>query len=518
MNSASNLRRVTCSIPILALVLWLDWERGGAAIITVGPGDSYSKIESANPGDEVVIAPGNYTFRVYLTKQAAATNPILIRAQDPGNRPVWDFGTTLVENAPGSYSAGDRGRGGWQFSGAHNYRLSGIVFRHARTISNNSAGIRYYNGTTNLYLKDCLFELNDNGLTGGTQNSEATVEFCEFNANGNTNASSSAPTHNLYVYGGVLAVRYCYVHDPVQGQNFHIRCRNATLEYNWFARAKSYEGDLMTDDDFSGAGPFSQTLTLRGNVIVQNASPQNNSQVIAIFNDGGLANLSLNVRALYNTFVGNGGSAAMVHVSNADGTQMTAEISDNIISGTTRPALIELAGAASVTGMNNWVKTNAIVGTPAGGNLTGSVTSAAPGFRNAAAKDYALATNSVCIGAADASVYGPAANEYYVNELTNRLRRVRDGARDIGALESTTTNPPVGPYDPEPRPDLKITPSGDNAMVSWPLFAADYQLDQSDLDSPVLWSPSAYAAATNAANISVTVPDRSGRSFFRLRR
>jgi len=84
--------------------------------------------------------------------------------------------------------------------------------------SRNSAGIRYYNGTTNLYVKDCLFVLNDDGLTGGTQESEAAVEFCEFNANGNTNASLASPTHIIYVYGGTLTMRYCYVHDSVQGQ------------------------------------------------------------------------------------------------------------------------------------------------------------------------------------------------------------------------------------------------------------------------------------------------------------
>lgn len=52
--------------------------------------------------------------------------------------------------APGSYTAGDRGRGGWQFSGAKNYCVSGIVFRNCHTASMNSAGVRYYNGTTNL--------------------------------------------------------------------------------------------------------------------------------------------------------------------------------------------------------------------------------------------------------------------------------------------------------------------------------------------------------------------------------
>ena len=375
---------------------WVGCSLAHATTINVTTNDNYTKIESAKAGDEVVIAPGKYAFRVYLTQQASVTNPIVIRALDPANPPVWDFTNTLVESAPGSYTAGDRGRGGWQFSGASGYRISGIVFRNCRTASFNSAGIRYYNGTTNLYIKDCVFHLDDDGLTGGTQESEATVEYCEFNACGNTNASTSSPTHNIYVYGGYLTLRYCYAHDPVQGQNFHIRCRNATLEYNWFARAHSYEGDLMTDDDFSGAGPFTQTMTLRGNVIVQNNSPLNNSQEIAIYNDAGLTNLTLNVRAVFNTFVGNGGSTAFVHVSNADHTHMNAELSDNIISGTTRPFLIEYAATGSVSGQNNWLPTGAILGP-----LTGTVQSAAPGFRNPAAQDYALTNTSVCINSGE---------------------------------------------------------------------------------------------------------------------
>lgn len=489
-----------------------------AATINVTTNDNYAKIEAANPGDEVIIAPGTYAFRVYLTKQAGVTNPIVIRALDPANPPVWDFGNTLVENAPGSYGAGDRGRGGWQFSGAKNYRLSGIVFRNCRTASFNSSAIRYYNTTTNLHLKDCVFHQNDNGLTGGTQNSQATVEFCEFNANGNTNASLSAPTHNIYVYGGDLLLRYCYVHDPVQGQNFHIRCRNATLEYNWFARANSYDGDLMTDDDFSGPGPFSQTMTLRGNVIVQKANPLNNSQIIAIYNDGGLANLTLNVRAYYNTFVGNGGNAAFIHVSNADGTPMNAELSNNIIFGTTRPALIENTSAASVTGVNNWIRTNAIVGTPTSGNLTGSIKSPAPGFRNAAAQDYTLTNGSVCIGAASAAVFGLPGREYFTNEVTNRQWRIRPAARDLGAFESTTTNSPVGPYAPEPRPRLGIAPATGNVIVSWQLFAQDFRLEQSALGSLTAWSNAPYSYVTSATALAVSVPPVGGGSLFRLRK
>jgi len=108
-----------------------------------------------------------------------------------------------------------------------------------------------------------VFRDNDNGLTGGSQDSEITVEYCEFDSNGNLSASASAPSHNIYIYGGTFTLRYSYAHDPIQGQNFHIRAHDAVIEYNWFSRAKSYAGDLMTDDDNDGSTAATQNMTLR---------------------------------------------------------------------------------------------------------------------------------------------------------------------------------------------------------------------------------------------------------------
>ncbi|HLH54957.1 MAG TPA: hypothetical protein VKY92_15205 [Verrucomicrobiae bacterium] len=488
----------------LCALLVLSSATSWAALINVTTNDNYTKIESAGPGDEVVIAGGTYRFRVYLTGQGSPTKPIVIRALDPAHPPVWDFGSTLVENAPGSYTAGDRGRGGWQFSGAANYTISGIVFKHCRTASFNSAGIRYYYGTTNLYIKDCVFIQNDNGLTGGTQYSQATVEFCEFNANGNTNASSSSPTHNIYVYGGDLTMRYCYVHDSVQGQNFHIRCSNSTLEYNWFARANNYDGDLMSDDDFSAggtSGPFSQTMVLRGNVFVQNKFPGNHSQVVALYNDAGLTKLTMNLRMLYNTFVGANTNSAFVHVSNADATQMNAEISDNIIYGTKVPLLIEDTNAATVIGSSNWLQTNATASP-----LTNSVKSADPGFRNVAAQDYTLASNSACIGAAGL-IYGLPGREYFQNEITNRQWRPRATARDIGAFESTTAGGVgVSPYAAVPAPQLGINSSNGNIRLLWSLYAQDFSLQQSPTLTPAFWTRPSILSSTNLNGVSAVAP------------
>ncbi len=430
---------------------------------------------------------------------------------------MWDFGTNLVDNAPGDYTAGDTARGAWQFSGAQGYTISGIVFMNCRNRAVNCSGIRYYETTTNLYIKSCLFVSNDVGITGGTQDSQVKIEFCEFNRNGNTKASSSAPTHNIYIYGGYLTMRYCYLHDSVQGQNFHIRCRQSTLEYNWFARAANYEGDLMSDDDFGNDyddPPYSQSMILRGNVIVQNNSPGNHSQVIAIYNDESIDGLTMSVQALYNTFVGTYGSSLFVHVSNADGTSMNTQISDNIISGTTVPYYIEDASNGSASGVNNWLPSNATIGA-----LLNTVQSTSPGFvnTNTTVEDYHLAPGSVCIGAANSQIYGLPGREYFYNEATNLMWRPRAAARDIGAFESTSMDEPVGPYDSTPQPEMNITASPGILSVSWPLFAQDFQIDQSSLSNPPTWTPASLTLTTNTDNVATIIPVDSASHFYRLR-
>jgi hypothetical protein len=414
-----------------------------AAIVEVGPGDGWAKLEAAAPGDEVVIAPGTYRFRVHLTRQAPADRPIVIRAADPARPPVWDLSGTLVEDAPGSYGAPDRGRGCWQIAGGTNYRISGIVFTGCRNASRNAAGLRYYAGARGIVLRDCVFRENDNGLTGGTGASEVTVEHSEFDRNGNLLAS--APTHNVYVYGGTFTMRHSYLHDPVQGQNLHLRARTGVVEYSLVVRARSYAIDLMTDDDLTAGAR--QTLLLRGNVIVQGDTQQNGSQIVAVYNDAGLAGMTMDVSLVNNTFAGNGGRAALVHLSNADGTRMSASLWNNLVAGTTRgPVLVQDAARATVTGARNGLP----AGVPAGA-LADSVVLASPGFASPAAGDYTLAPGSGAIGAA-----GPAPDlpdrEYFRDEVVTRRWRPRATVRDLGAFESTTTGPGLGSDGVPPPP------------------------------------------------------------------
>lgn len=436
-----------CALGLAAASTSLKTTPALATQIQVSPADgnsAYTKIESARAGDEVLIAPGTYKFRVYLQAQAPANNPIVIRAADPTNPPTWDLSGTLVENAPGSYTAPDKNRGCWQISGGTNYHIDGIVFENCHAADNDSAGLRYYGGASGIVLSNCLFQNNDNGLTGGTENSDMTVEFSEFSHNGNTNASASSPTHNVYVYGGTFALRYSYLHDPLQAQNLHCRAVQSIIEYNWFARAKSYVGDLMTSDDYANAptGSLAQSMTLRGNVVIESANQANQGQIWAVYDDEASGSpVSFSITALYNTVVGDGAHTAFIHLSNADSTTMSAKVSDNVISGTSQPILVEDGAHATVTGENNWLQTGA-----ASSGLTGTVFGAAPGFANAASDDFTLASGSPCIGAADTSVGGLPTDEYYQNETVTRMSRVRASALDIGAFEHTTAGSGMGPY------------------------------------------------------------------------
>jgi len=101
----------------------------------------------------------------------------VIHAKDPATPPVWDLSASNVEAAPGSYTRAIRGRGCWQFSGAENIQIADIVITGCHNAGFNSAGVRYYEASKGIKLSNVVFRDNDNGLTGGSQDSEITVEF-----------------------------------------------------------------------------------------------------------------------------------------------------------------------------------------------------------------------------------------------------------------------------------------------------------------------------------------------------
>lgn len=446
--------------PIVTWLVLACAARAGAAPIVVTPSDTYTKIEGAKAGDTVLIAPGTYKFRVMLQGTGTATSPIVIKAQDPNNRPVWDLGGQAVSAWPGSYTAGDKGRGCWQVKGTH-YEISGIIFKNCQDVA--SAGLRAVNAGK-VTIRDCVFQNSTNGLTGSA--SDLTVEFSEFHSNGKL-TSTGDPTHNIYLYGGVFTLRYSYLHDPLEGQNFHIRARDSTIEYNWIARPASYPGDVMSCEyqcGGSGTGAITQKMLLRGNVLIQ-GTPANTSQLIALYDDspGGSVDgtgmvtkmeLTLINNTVIGAVVGSGKTQRLVNMRNDSvGTQVT--LHNNILYQVKELAIPYSPSSTnwSVSGQNNWVMT----GTSTTG-LTGSLSGTAPGFVNETAKDFHLTATSPCRNQA-ATVTGLPTKEYYLDETVKLRYRPRATAKDQGAFEHGNSASPVGPYPTTVTPDAG--PTGD---------------------------------------------------------
>ena len=377
--------------------------------VTVTTADSYDKIEAATAGQTVCIAAGTYHFRVTLAKAGTASAPITIRAADPANRPVFDYTSSThdVTGWPGSYSSSDAFRSAWRVTGAY-YIIDGIVIQGANnsynnwSINDNTSGIRYLN-SSNLTIRNCRLYNNDMGVQGGGSNT--VIEYTEFDANGVPNSDQS---HNIYILGGDnFTLRYSYSHDSVGGQNFHVRARNATLAYNWFQNAADYEGDMMTNQASYDAGANGvQDMLFLGNVVVQNPTPGNEGKLITLYNDGGTPNPTMNITALWNTFVfreaGRGTDTAPIQFSKATLAAGTVVFSNNIVSASgARSAVITDAGSGSLTvsGTNNFFPTGSLVLPIVGTKFATDVL-----FVNAGSGNYALQAISPAAGYASLAV------------------------------------------------------------------------------------------------------------------
>lgn len=109
-----------------------------------------------------------------------------------------------------------------------------------------------------------------------------------------------------------------------------------------------------------------------------------------------------------------------------------------------------------------------------------------------------------------------------VNGSVRNIALQSDGNVLIGG-DFTTVNGMLRPYvarlygDSFP-PSLTIARSNASAILSWPVTALNFQVQEStNLALPNAWSPVAQSAVTNGAQVYVTVPASADRKFFRLK-
>ena len=423
--------------------------------------EAYTAIESATAGDIVEIAPGIYKFRVMLMNHGTIENPIIIRAQDPNNRPIWDLEGKYCDMWPGSYNAGDKGRGAWQVQEGSHYIISDLIIRNSHISSGSSAGFRN-NAGHDLTFRNCLFEKNDNGFTGNGEN--ILYEFCEI-----SESQGNGLGHSVYVFGGTITIRFSYIHDTINGQNLHIRAKNARIEYNLIENSGSYMADLMTNEDQNNNQPVNLTMTFLGNIFVDKEPSGNSGQVFVMYNDADYPNTRMRMNFYYNTYIGFNQNAGLIHFTNNSGHELEFQevyFYNNLIYDNQIPIIVDELLATEgyyFESKNNWWSGTIDDYSQFTDYLDSSYFGLDPSFKDYDNNNFSLNLDSELIGIANPALGEIPEFEYYFENNVHMKFRNRD-SNDIGAFESTTSGQIYGyggNYEPLPcTPSTEICGNG----------------------------------------------------------
>ncbi|MBK8956028.1 MAG: right-handed parallel beta-helix repeat-containing protein [Saprospiraceae bacterium] len=296
------------------------------------------------------------------------------------------------------------GKAIWVIAG-NNTRIEFIKFSNCEVVDRNGAGIRLEG--KNLFVSQCIFHHNQNGiLTGNQPESDVVIEHSEFAHNG----AGDGFSHNIYVnHVRSLTIRYSYFHHAYYGHEIKSRADKNIILYN---RITNEDGDASYEIDVPNGG---QTLVL-GNVIQQSKFSDNNT--IISYGREGLTNTGPhNFYFIHNTVVNNEDKGILFNIQSRTDTLLYV---NNIIAGN----LTVLSGIPNTVLQSN--------------NIIRLKVSEA-GFKDPDSYDYYLSDSSVAIDNAKELQgamlgYELNADKEYVHPLGWKLR-YRDAFPDVGAFE-----------------------------------------------------------------------------------
>jgi hypothetical protein len=390
-----------------------------AAPLHVGPGETYSApcaaIAAAEPGDEVLVAPGTYVDSCVIDVPG-------LTLRGDGERPVIDLSST---DHPAQYkgiyvvTAADVTIENLELKGAHISPGNG----------ENAAGIRVE--APGLSVRRCVFRHNQNGILGGTTGA-LTVEHSEFVDNGVGNGCNGAGcTHNLYIAGiDTLTFRFNWSHAIATdtADKGHLIKSRAKANYLLYNRFTSEGGP----DSYQVNLPNGGLAVLVGNVI-QKSEDSGNATLFSWGEEGSL-HPDTQVFVVNNTFVNERGSGTFIRASGA-----TLVAHNNLFAG---------AGTLSDTGELSE------------DNLAG----VDPGFVDPASYDYHLTEGSPAIGHGIPVTSGGSISLEAAYEYVHPLERaVRASVEDVGAFEFGTDVTEPGDGDTgSPDADAGASDAGSN--------------------------------------------------------
>jgi len=392
----------------------------------VGPTRTYKRIaevvDRVRPGDTVLIDSGTYREAVKWRGGDAKGLPITVKGIGR-SRPVID-GTGVDVSAQGAAP-----RALFQVEG-DNYIFENLAFQNARN-GNNGAGLRVVRARQTV-LRHLKITRCDMGMMSG-ENDELLIEYCEFAFNGTPDFNGYS--HNFYLGGDRSTIRFCYIHDSTNGQNFKSRGHYTELLYNYIVDAHDgVEGGETTKeigfpDAKDSRAPNSNAVLIGNLIIKKGSSPQ--------FIDFGPETGGERDGTLYminNTVVAASPSTCFIRLSSP---RVKAVLYNNIFYGSR--LLLTGAGASNVSGANNWLPSGATLPP----TLADTIQGTDPGFADLITRDFRLRRGSPCIdrginvmryvdGKGEVVVVKPTRE--YVKHLKD-VPRPDDGRLDLGAYE-----------------------------------------------------------------------------------
>lgn len=285
-------------------------------IITPGmnPTSAYTTIESASAGDVVLLEPGTYHFRLYLSKDG-----VVVKGRDKNNPPVFDYHGRPCGQWPGS------DQDSWNNYGiqiqASNVLIENLVITGAKNDGHASALYASPMGVAkepadagtiknNIVLRNLKVYDNDEGISG--LGDPLIVDGCEIYNNGSV---GPIPRHNIYLQGGTAVIKNSKIHDST-ATNIQVRTKLCRIEYcDIGAFGDSSHSILMITDkaDAINGQAFEQRLILVGNRISGVRNHANGmAKLIALVNSNSYSGLSMFLEMYYNTFEGVPGNRGAV--------------------------------------------------------------------------------------------------------------------------------------------------------------------------------------------------------------
>lgn len=387
---------------VLALVLSAP---GLAADFHVGPGRPYASLQALTaavvlqPGDRVLVDPGNYAGGVILRQSGTAAAPIRVVGLrgGGGQRAVLSGGGNSIEFRRADHVVLE----GFEITGG----TSRCVFVNARDVV-----------LRDLLVRDCP---GQGILSSDLYSGNLTLEYSEIR-----NAGAGSSQHALYIQsdevsnpGSVFRMRFNYVHSGNGGNLLKSRHERNEIHYNWFEGAWFHEIELIGPDQFTqlpgwSVGLVREDSEVLGNVIVH-SSPLNPFGAVIRLGGDGTGESRGRYRLVNNTIVVTGSSNPTTVLRLFEGIE-SVEAHNNVIWRSSPGELriertveaVWAAGARRVAGSNNWINAAATVVPP---EWTGTLAGGAPGFAAAGSHDYRPAPGSALLAAGNGNPASPPA-------------------------------------------------------------------------------------------------------------